>query len=244
MSAVAHGLRPQSKLAVQLTTLAIIQQPKTLILLALSWTNYRKARSVQSASFTLDAATEPSGSVIQLTGAGPITVTVNESLTSGTVHHYEVINSTAAAATFCRWLCFRLQVTQTLDAGKTALVRVVNDAAFVSSIQGGAGDGNILQNDLTADAAHTQSFADFGQTWNNLQGFTVNQEFAAFPGNFGSTDWTTASFDITAQGAPGVQGVYNFNPGGALIDISTGTEDRTLELGTTKPVVISDHIRW
>lgn len=55
---------------------------------------------------------------------------------------------------------------------------------------------SILTSDNTADASHTQEFADFSQTWNNLANLTVDQEILAIPGNYGSTTFNSGTFTI------------------------------------------------
>ena len=83
--------------------------------------------------------------------------------------------------------------------------------------------------DTSADASHTQSFNDFGQSWDNLGTFNVNQAFGAFPGVFGSTQWSTGGFDIDVFGAPGVNSTYDFNSGSIDFNIASGTEAGTLD---------------
>ena len=85
---------------------------------------------------------------------------------------------------------------------------------------------NIMVADITADASHTQSFADFGQTWNNLSNLVVNQEFSGFPGNFGTSTFTTGGFTVTSQNAAGNGGNISTSPlTGFRLNGQVGTDE-------------------
>lgn len=84
-----------------------------------------------------------------------------------------------------------------LNAGESAILvksSTGGDWIVMSKVAvGGAVSSNITNADLTADANHTQDFAGFSQTWNNMGGLDVNSE-----GNI--------SLDVSSAFLPGAAG--------------------------------------
>ena len=93
-------------------------------------------------------------------------------------------------------------------------------------------DMNLLGDNLTQAAARTHSFADFGQTWNNLGSWTINQALAAFPGNFGTAVINSAAWVWNLAGAPGVANTVRMDADQATFEIHAGTEVRELMADT------------
>lgn len=83
---------------------------------------------------------------------------------------------------------------------------------------------SVFTADLTADAAHTHSIGDFGQTWNNLGPWVINQETAAFPGVFQPTTLNTSNLAVTATAGAGNVADLDVSPAAARLIGATGTE--------------------
>lgn len=95
----------------------------------------------------------------------------------------------------------------------------------------------ILTADLTADANHTQDFATFDQTWNDLGTWTIDQEISTSPGSYAGTTWDTGSFTMNNNGglcifnvtsAPGVSGTYTLGAGGFSLVEDAGGNDASI----------------
>lgn len=96
--------------------------------------------------------------------------------------------------------------------GQNVTIAAINNAG--ASVQttfmlplasGGTVDTNLAVTDLTADASHVHDFAEFNQTWNNLQNHTKSFTIAAFPNNSASAvqTFTQQNFTVTNTGVVG-----------------------------------------
>ena len=169
------------------------------------------------------------GSAWQNFGAGGSSTFVSLTDTPGslgTPGQAVVVNASGTALDFITVSAADARVTDVQLSGQILDFTATNNA-FSGQVDLSTVGTNIVNNSITSTVTgtKTQSFNDTGQNWNNLGTFTVNQEIAAFPGNYFSTDWTLNNFDITANGGAGVQGIYNFRPGSFLLDVSAGTDD-------------------